>query len=54
MQICLLTKRKKEKKKNQQSYAKLLALWYDIKPTSLQSNGMDAIPKIKSHAYFLM
>ena len=40
MQICLLIKRKIGKLR-----AKLTVLWYDKKPTSLQSNGMAAIPK---------
>ena len=43
MQICLLAKRKIGK-----FMAKLSVLWYDKKPTSLQSNGMTAIPKMKT------
>ena len=44
MQICLLIKRKNEHRK---FTAKLTVLWYDKKPTSLQRNGMAAIPKIE-------
>ena len=42
MQICLLIK---EKRKISKLTAKLTVMWYDKKPTSLQSNGMAAIPK---------
>ena len=31
--------------------AKLTGLWYDKKPTSLQSNGMTAIPKNSNKNY---
>ena len=43
MEICFLTKRKRNIGK---FTAKLTFLWYNKKPTSLQSNGMAAIPKI--------
>ena len=33
---------------------KLTSLWYDKKPTSLQSNGMAAIPKMKKVSIFYL
>ena len=50
MQICFLIKRKKE---HQQIYSQAyisMVLYFGDKPTSLQRNGMAAIPKMMSHA----